>query len=89
MPYVTDAELVEIVPDLRALAAAQASAEVREPTMLSSYLPYAKTTADNRCPCCGGSGVITLPSEPSRLPWLALCPDCQGRGWQGGATHTR
>jgi hypothetical protein len=29
MPYVTDAELVEIVPDLRALAAVEASAEVR------------------------------------------------------------
>jgi hypothetical protein len=29
MPYVTDVELVEIVPDLRALAAVEASAEVR------------------------------------------------------------
>jgi hypothetical protein len=29
MPYVTDAELVEIVPDLRALATVEASAEVR------------------------------------------------------------
>lgn len=28
MPYVTDAELVEIVPDLRALAAVETSAEV-------------------------------------------------------------
>jgi hypothetical protein len=27
MPYVTDAELVEIVPDLRALAAVETSAE--------------------------------------------------------------
>ena len=29
MPYVTDAELAEIVPDLRALAAVEASAEIR------------------------------------------------------------
>jgi hypothetical protein len=29
MPYVTDAELVEIVPDLRALAAVETSAEAR------------------------------------------------------------
>ncbi len=29
MPYVTDAELVEIVPDLRALAAVETAAEVR------------------------------------------------------------
>jgi hypothetical protein len=29
MPYVTEAELVEIVPDLRALAGVETSAEVR------------------------------------------------------------
>jgi hypothetical protein len=29
MPYVTDAELVEIVPDLRAMAIVETSAEVR------------------------------------------------------------
>ena len=56
MPYVTDAELVEIMPDFRTLAAVEAPAAVREPTMLSSDLPCAKTTADNRCPCCGGIG---------------------------------
>jgi hypothetical protein len=30
MPYLTDAELAEIVPDLRAMAAIEASAEVRD-----------------------------------------------------------
>ncbi len=30
MSYVTEAELVEIVPDLRALASVEASAEVRD-----------------------------------------------------------
>jgi hypothetical protein len=52
MPYVTEAELVEIVPDLRAMASAEASAEVRD--ALNRLADRYAAMADEAVPLFGG-----------------------------------
>jgi (p)ppGpp synthase/HD superfamily hydrolase len=51
MSYVTEAELVEIVPDLRAMASAEASAEVRAALirLADRYAAMATGASNNGC----------------------------------------
>jgi hypothetical protein len=53
MSYVTDAELVEIVPELRAMARIEAAAEVRS-AMIRLADRYAKMA-----PACEAAGPLT------------------------------
>jgi len=70
MPYVTDTELVEIVPDLRALAAVEASAEVR-----AALIRLADRYAAMAAP------PIAAPGGAMRVDWAAAAhySDCAPR----------
>jgi hypothetical protein len=59
MTYVTDAELVEIVPELRALASVETSAEVRS-ALIRLADRYAALAEG--CPC---------PGQPTVAPRIA------------------